>query len=263
MTLATPLTSPQPSSNAHAGPDEAPPEVLHWTVAGQDIRLETDPAVFRPTVTTTLLVTEVLRSGVAGRAVLDLGCGSGPIAIAMARAGAAPVYASDLMAEACDLTGRNAARNGVADRIRVARGDLFEAVGGLRFDVVVDDVSGVAEEVAVVSSWFPPQVPLGGSDGTSLAIAMLRQSPQHLRAGGQLFFPVLSLSNGAKIVAVAREIFGDRLELAASRLIPFNQELKDNLATLERLRDEGLITFEQVRSRLCWSLEVYRGTAPA
>jgi precorrin-6B methylase 2 len=167
------------------------------------------------------------------------------------------------MAEACDLTGRNAARNGVADRIRVARGDLFEAVGGLRFDVVVDDVSGVAEEVAVVSSWFPPQVPLGGSDGTSLAIAMLRQSPQHLRAGGQLFFPVLSLSNGAKIVAVAREIFGDRLELAASRLIPFNQELKDNLATLERLRDEGLITFEQVRSRLCWSLEVYRATAPA
>ena len=109
------------------------------------------------------------------------------------------------MGEACDLTARNAVRNGVADRIRVARGDLFESVGGMRFDLVVDDVSGVAEEVAVVSSWFPPQVPLGGSDGTSLAIAMLRQSPQHLRAGGQLFFPVLSLSNGAKIVAVARE----------------------------------------------------------
>jgi len=263
MTLASPLPNSEPSSNAPAGHDEAPPEILHWTVAGQDIRLETDPAVFRPTVTTTLLVTEVLRAELAGRAVLDLGCGSGPIAIAMARAGAAPVYASDLMAEACELTLRNAQRNAVADRIRVARGDLFEAFGGMRFDVVVDDVSGVAEEVAVVSSWFPPQVPLGGSDGTSLAIAMLRQSPQHLRAGGQLFFPVLSLSNGAKIVAAAREIYGDRLELVASRLIPFNQELKDNLGTLERLRDEGLITFEQVRSRLCWSLEVYRATAPA
>ena len=70
MTLASPLPNSEPSSSAPTGRDEPPPEILHWTVAGQDIRLETDPAVFRPTVTTTLLVTEVLRAELAGRAAL-------------------------------------------------------------------------------------------------------------------------------------------------------------------------------------------------
>jgi SAM-dependent methyltransferase len=237
-------------------------EVLTWNMGGHDIRLEVDPAVFRPTITTTLLATEILRLGVAGRSLLDLGCGSGPIAIAMAQAGASEVFATDLMPEACALTSRNVRRNGVSERVKVACGDLFAAVAERRFDIIVDDVSGVAEEVAVVSSWFPPEVPLGGTDGTSLAIAMLRQSRAHLNPGGLLYFPVLSLSDGARIVAVAQEMFGAGIELVTSRLIPFNQELKDHLPTLERLRSRGLITFEQVRSRLCWSLDIYRATGP-
>lgn len=262
MSHVSPRIPFDPAAVPHGIDIPSPYPTVSWSIAGRDIPLHTDPAVFRPTITTTLLATEILRAGVVGQTVLDLGCGSGPIAIAMAHAGAARVYASDLMEEACELTQRNVRRNGVADRVRVSQGDLFAAVGGLKFDLIVDDVSGVAEEVAVVSSWFPPQVPLGGTDGTSLAIAMLRQSLVHLNPGGRLFFPVLSLSHGAKIVAVAREIFGDRMELVVSRLIPFNQELKDNLPTLQRLRERGLITFEQIRSRLCWSLDVYRATAP-
>lgn len=263
MTIATPIPSAEPRAFETAASADAKDAALHWTVAGFDVLLHTDPAVFRPTVTTGLLTGEVLRAGVSGRTVLDLGCGSGPIAIALAKAGAAAVCASDLMPEACELTRRNAAANRVAARVEVLQGDLFAAVGDRRFDVIVDDVSGVAEEVAVVSSWFPPSVPLGGSDGTRLAVEMLRQSPRHLAPGGALWFPVLSLSNAPRIVAVAGEVYGDRVELVAAKLIPFSPELKDNLPTLSRLRDRGLISFEQVRSRLCWTLEIYRATAPA
>jgi len=263
MTVAIPNPAAEPRPATPAEPAPAADDALHWNVAGFDIRLHTDPAVFRPTVTTGVLTSEVLRAGVSGRSALDLGCGSGPIAIALVKAGAAVVCASDLMPEACELTRRNAAANGVATRVEVLRGDLFEAVGDRRFDVVVDDVSGVAEEVAIVSSWFPPAVPLGGSDGTSLTVEMLRQSPRHLAPGGALWFPVLSLSNAARIVAVATEIYGGNVELVAAKLIPFSPELKDNLATLRRLREAGLISFEQVRSRLCWTLEIYRATAPA
>jgi len=262
MTVATPIPAAESRSAEPTEPAGTANHALRWSVAGLDILLHTDPAVFRPTVTTGLLTGEVLRAGVAGRSALDLGCGSGPIAIALAKAGAAAVCASDLMPEACELARRNAAANGVAARVEVLRGDLFEAVGDRRFDVVVDDVSGVAEEVAIVSSWFPPSVPLGGSDGTSLAVEMLRQSPRHLAPGGTLWFPVLSLSNAARIVAVATEIYGSGVELVAAKLIPFSPELKDNLATLTRLRERGLISFEQVRSRLCWTLEIYRATAP-
>lgn len=261
MTIAIPVPTTEPRAAEPADAAAAAGEAQRWSVAGIDVILHTDPAVFRPTVTTGLLTGEVLRAGVSGRSVLDLGCGSGPIAIALAKAGAAAVCASDLMPEACELTRRNAAANGVATRIEVLRGDLFAPLGDRRFDVIVDDVSGVAEEVAILSSWFPPAVPLGGSDGASLAVAMLRQSPPHLAPGGTLWFPVLSLSNAARIVAVANEVYGG-VELVAAKLIPFSPELRDNLATLTRLRDRGLISFEQVRSRLCWTLEIYRATAP-
>ena len=195
------------------------------------------------------------------RTALDLGCGSGPIAIALALNGAQHVHAIDLMPQACDLAITNAKLNDVEQMVTVLCGDLFEPVNQMRFDIIVDDVSGVAEEVARMSTWFPPEVPLAGPDGADLTIAMLEESRQHLNSGGQLFFPVLSLSNSARIVSIAREIYGDRLNRVARKLIPFNHELKIHHEELTRLRDRGVIGFEQIRSRLFWSLEIYRADA--
>jgi len=227
-------------------------------VGGHELRLFSDPLVFKPTLTTLLLTEQVLSAGLEMRTVLDLGCGSAPIAIALALSGARHVYAADLMPEACALATKNVRLNHVEKKVTVLDGDLFEPVKQMKFDIIVDDVSGVAEEVARLSSWFPPEVPLGGPDGADLTIRMLEQSKQHLNDDGHLFFPVLSLSNSTKIISTAREIYGDRLKRVASKLIPFNHELKDNFPALLRLRDLGIIGFEQVRSRLFWSLEIYR-----
>jgi methylase of polypeptide subunit release factors len=166
------------------------------------------------------------------------------------------------MSEACELAIDNVKLNHVEERVTVLCGDLFEPVKRMKFDVIVDDVSGVAEEVARISSWFPPEVPLGGPDGADLTIAMLEQSQEHLNDGGHLFFPVLSLSNSAKIVSTARKIYGDRLKRVASKLVPFNHELKDHFDALVRLRDLGLIGFKEIRSRRFWSLEIYRADMP-
>ncbi len=232
-----------------------------YAFAGHVIELFASPKVFKPTLTTTYLIEQMAAADVQGRTVLDLGCGAAPISIAAAMLGARQVYASDIMPEACELAERNAIHNRVADKITVLNGDLFESVEGMKFDVIVDDVSGVAEDVAKVSSWFPPQVPLGGADGTEQTVKMLRHAGKYLNPGGSLLFPVLSLSRSENIVSVARDVVGDRLQLVASKLIPFNQELKDNLAILMRLRDSGLIHFEQIRSRLLWKLDIYRARA--
>ncbi len=236
-----------------------PPETQ--VIAGESIELFSDPGVFRPTLTTSLLTQQVLAAGVRDRTVLDLGCGSGPIAIVLARAGARLVYAADLMHGACALARRNARLNEVNHRISVVQGNLFEPVRDLRFDDIVDDVSGVAAEVARLSTWFPPGVPLAGPDGSDLTIEMLKQAQRHLNPGGRLFFPVLSLSNAARIVAVAQQVYEGRLTRLASRQIPFNQELKEHLEALHELRSRGLIDFEQIRSRLFWTLDIYRADA--
>jgi release factor glutamine methyltransferase len=230
-------------------------------IAGCEFELLSEELVFKPTLTTMLLAEQVLSENLAMEKVLDLGCGSGPIAIVLALSGARHIFATDVMASACDLTRRNALLNKVQSKITVLHGNLFEPVLGLKFDLIVDDVSAVAEEVARVSSWFHPNVPLGGTDGTDLTIEMLTKAELHLSPGGHLFFPVLSLSNSSRILAVAREVFNNRLTCVASKLVPFNQELKDNFDVLERLRSNGVVRFEQVRSRLCWSVDIYRADA--
>jgi release factor glutamine methyltransferase len=222
-----------------------------------DIALERDQAVFAPTLTTSVLTAQIDPAQVLGRVVLDMGCGSGPIAIAMARAGARKVVAVDLMPEACELARRNAALNGVADRVTVLQGDLFAPVRGMAFDLIVDDVSGVADEVAQISSWFPSGVPAGGEDGTVHTVRMLRSARDHLAPGGRLLFPVLSLSRAQEVIRVAREVFGDGLRRLATQRIPFNPALRANGATLERLKRAGMLDFTEIRSRRFWTLEVY------
>jgi len=63
---------------------------------------------------------------VAGRTVLDFASGSGLVAIAAARAGAARVLASDLDPFAIRAIAINAAANGVAERIEAVQADLID-----------------------------------------------------------------------------------------------------------------------------------------
>ena len=82
----------------------------------------------------------------AGKSVLDFGCGSGILAIAAARLGARQVEALDLDPQALIATAENAARNGVASRIRVV---LPEAGAAGPFDLLVANIlSGPLVELA-------------------------------------------------------------------------------------------------------------------
>jgi ribosomal protein L11 methyltransferase len=62
--------------------------------------------------------------------MIDLGTGSGILAIAAAKLGSGPILALDTDEEAVRVAGENAAANGVAERIRVARGSLTEILAG-------------------------------------------------------------------------------------------------------------------------------------
>ena len=72
-------------------------------------------------------------ANVAGRSVLDLGAGSGLVAIAAAKAGARPVLAAEIDHFAAEAIAANAVLNEVA--ISVATEDLLDTVN-LRWDVV-------------------------------------------------------------------------------------------------------------------------------
>jgi ribosomal protein L11 methyltransferase len=88
---------------------------------------------------TTRLCLAVLEDRVApGARVVDVGCGSGVLAVAAARSGAAHVEAVDVDPEAVRVTAVNAARNGVADRVRASSSGVDELTATA--DVVVANI---------------------------------------------------------------------------------------------------------------------------
>ena len=97
------------------------------------------PGVFNPTLfRVTPVFLEWLTEGLvpAGSRVLDVGTGSGVLAIAAASAGAL-VVAVDSNPAAVDCARINAGTNGVDDRVEIRLGDLFEPVTGEKFDLVL------------------------------------------------------------------------------------------------------------------------------
>src|SRR3989338_3943258 len=145
--------------------------VQTWTVGADALALELWPDVFVPTSTSELLASTLDIQ--QGDVVIDLGCGSGFLAIVAAKRGASKVYAIDVMPRAAELTRRNVERNGVASCVEVLTGSLFEPLTDVRADLIIDDVSAIAEETARLTPWYPQTIPSGGSDGASPTVAML------------------------------------------------------------------------------------------
>jgi ribosomal protein L11 methyltransferase len=108
-----------------------------------DVVVEIDPgrtfgSGSHPTTRLSLAALDAHRDEVRRAAVLDIGCGSGILAVAAARLGAPAVTAVDIDPEAVDVARANAARNDVEDRIDVSTRPAAE-VGG-RFGVVVANI---------------------------------------------------------------------------------------------------------------------------
>ncbi|HVP05916.1 MAG TPA: 50S ribosomal protein L11 methyltransferase [Dehalococcoidia bacterium] len=118
------------------------PSWVNYAPKPDDIILFIDPGMAFGTGQhqTTAMCLAALEDVIAtGQSVLDLGCGSGILAIAAARLGAAPVIAIDNDPQAIKATQENAAANGVAVEARLG---TLEAAGE-RFDVVVANISGL------------------------------------------------------------------------------------------------------------------------
>jgi hypothetical protein len=170
------------------------------------------------------------------------------------------VGASDLSAAAVRLARHNARRNGA--QIDCRRGSLFEPWAGERFDLIVDDVSGVAEPVARVSGWYPPPVPsLAGDDGTRWILEVLARAPDYLAPGGRIVFPVLTLSREEAVLREARSRFA-AVELVEEQWYPVRDELAAHFPLLERLATSGAVRLERRGSRWCWATRVFVAYRP-
>ncbi|MEV4760290.1 methyltransferase [Micromonospora sp. NPDC049559] len=152
--------SPQPGTALN-------PREVEFTVAGRDYSLRSAAGVFSadrldPGTTVLLRKADLPGPGTAGP-LLDLGCGFGPITCVLAsEAPRATVWAVDVNARARELTAGNAARAGVADRVRVAEPD--EVPADLSFAQVWSNPPirvGKTELHGMLRRWLPRLAPDG------------------------------------------------------------------------------------------------------
>ncbi len=122
---------------------------------------------------------------------LDLCTGSGCLAILAALAFPnAEVDAVDLSKDALEVAAKNVADYGLEDRVELVESDLFTALQGRSYDLIVSNPPYVnAESVAALPPEYlaEPAMALGsGEDGLDATRQILAQAKQHLNPGGLL-----------------------------------------------------------------------------
>lgn len=175
-------------------------EPLQYITGHQEffgLDFEVTPDVLIPRPETELIVEETIRivqqERIVRPVIVDIGAGSGCIAVALARElGDARVVASDISETALRVARRNAARHGLEDRIGFIASDLLDAFAEEEFaDFILSNPPYVAEEEMPslqreVRDWEPRLALTDSNDGLSLYRRLLKDAPLHLKPGGHL-----------------------------------------------------------------------------
>jgi release factor glutamine methyltransferase len=177
-----------------------------------DFEVNVSPAVLIPRPETELLVETVVTWAKAqgAKRLVDIGTGSGCIAIALARQlPQAMVEAVDISADALDVARQNAVR--LADgRIQFHHGDLLEPLAP-NLDALIANLPYVTDSEWTVLDdgvkWYEPALALqGGEDGLDIIRRLLAQATTKLSAGGAIFLEI-GWRQGTAVTQLAHSYF--------------------------------------------------------
>lgn len=158
------------------------PSWLEHEAAPDDVVLHLDPGMAFGTglhPTTRLCLRLLEREPLDGRRLLDLGCGSGILAIAAAKLSAAPVLALDTDPVAVEVAAENIARNGVAAQVQALAGSLPDdapppfdwIVANIIADVLIDLAPALAAALAPGGHLITSGIIESREDEVALALA--------------------------------------------------------------------------------------------
>lgn len=168
-----------------------------------------EPGVLIPRADTEILVEKALAWMKPGARVLDIGTGSGAIAVSLAKLGRqAQVTAVDVSDRALEIARQNAKRNGAT--VEFVKSDCFSALKGRKYDMIVSNPPYISENE--MRGLMPevtrePELALfGGADGLDFYRRISREAPEYLNEGGCLLFEIGWLQKDAVSALVKAHI---------------------------------------------------------
>jgi release factor glutamine methyltransferase len=203
-----------------------------------EMSFEVSQAVLIPRPETELIVEAALEEFGRDRrrslAIADAGTGCGCLAVALAREFPhAFVVATDISDAALDVARRNAARHGVADRIRFLHANMLDGIRDC-FDLIVANPPYVrqGDRPALqpeVRDYEPSVALFGGDSGFELVATVVEQATGRLQAGGALMFEfgfgqdvaveeLIESTPGLTMVGLRRDLQGIARTAIARRL---------------------------------------------
>lgn len=204
------------------------------------------PGVYRPQADTWLLADSLRTAGIPpGGRVLDVGTGTGALAVTAARAGAGEVVAVDLSSRAVLAARLNTAIRGLP--VRVRRGDVLAGLGAERFDLILANPPYVPADAGPAPRHRKARNWDAGSEGRALLDPLCEAAASALAPDGTLLLVQSSLSG---VDATLERLRGGNLKVSivARRREPFGPVLRTRRAALEARgliepgqRDEELV----------------------
>jgi release factor glutamine methyltransferase len=176
-----------------------------------------DENVLIPRPETELLVDETvayLKDNRSAKSVLDLGTGSGAIAISLAKKSASlKITASDISEKALAVAERNASRLGVKGQIKFVTSDVFggfkTGFAGPKWDVIISNPPYIKSPILPtlqreIYEHEPMTALDGGEDGLDIYRRLISGAPSFLRKTGAVFFEI-GYDQAHEVTALFRE----------------------------------------------------------
>ena len=185
------------------------------------LRFDVNKKVLTPRMETEILVEQVLKAEkiFKNATILDVGTGSGAIAVAIAKNCDANVSALDISKNALAVAENNAKKNGV--NVEFLHSNLFDGLKRRRkFDIIVSNPPYIPtndiEKLDKNVKDCDPHIALdGGEDGLDFYRKIIAQAPERLNVDGMLFFEVgkgqaravkkLMLANGFEDIKIVKD----------------------------------------------------------
>jgi S-methylmethionine-dependent homocysteine/selenocysteine methylase len=214
-----------------------------------------EPGVFVPTHGSFLVWKHLFQHGIGeGKRCLDIGCGSGMLAIELARNGAEHVHAIDVDRRAVANTLSNAFRNGVADRITGETIDLYPWVPKDRYDVVVASLYQMPVDPYEQPNSHRPL----DFWGRNLLDHLFTLLPKLLADDGVAYVMQLSILGQERTAELLAE-GGFRTKVADLEFFAFHDlfaQRKDQIERVEELSDAYHLTFRDEDMMVAYLLEI-------